>query len=649
MAREYSNVEMDNKIEVKKNNKNDTKTSLNLDYENNKTSPSKRICSYCSISIRQNDPWKLYWDSIILAFAIFNSITIPLVLSFEEINETLYANDFFVVIDLMSNIFFIVDIYFQMNTTYYDSDGEEIFQKSKIRKNYFFSSFPIDLLSSLPIELIFPGNVLRILNVLKIIRVLRLTAIINKMNVDEETKSLLRMAQLIFDLVLVMHIVGSLWHYICKVEQLWIPPLDWVHAGQYPKIYRVYNKEDSYQYMVYLYNAVLFLGGNEMGPRTETEILICTIILVVMAIFNAWLFGDMAVLSEMSGRKMAQFQEQIDIANTAMKQMDLPIKFQKQVQEFLIFTQGTKSEQSQLKKFLDMISPSLAEKVSILIFSKVIQKNRRFKTVFLSKQKQLGDQMGFNVDILEIVSMMISKFKTVLREPEDIVVEQFTDTDDMYLIAKGACEVFIVDEKKNRNRIKNLRPGDYFGEISLIYGCKRTASVNSSKYSTLAMLKKVHYKEILIEFPDLQEQLKQSIFRYKDRMKRFTVSSIQKIGYFQDIGDAALHDIIYNLQVKKYQKGTHLQLPGDNATVLYFLQDGVIEIYTKTENDHEFILEKLFRGSIVNFRTFFMEEGGKVYYRFGRNSICSAITIEKMAEILPRHNVLRNKFMKFKK
>ena len=60
--------------------------------------------------------------------------------------------------------------------------------------------------------------------------------------------------------------------------------------------------------------------------------------------------------------------------------------------------------------------------------------------------------MGFNVDILEIVSMMISKFKTVLREPEDIVVEQFTDTDDMYLIAKGACEVFIVDEKKNRNR-----------------------------------------------------------------------------------------------------------------------------------------------------------------------------------------------------
>ena len=51
----------------------------------------------------------------------------------------------------------------------------------------------------------------------------------------------------------------------------------------------------------------------------------------------------------------------------------------------------------------------------------------------------------------------------------------------------------------------------------------------------------------------------------------------------------------------------------------------------------------------MNYRTFFMEEGGKVYYRFGRNSICSAITIEKMNEILPRHPDLEKKFKAFKK
>jgi len=76
-----------------------------------------------------------------------------------------------------------------MNTTYYDHDGEEIFDKKAIRLHYLFGMFLIDLLSSLPIELFFPGSQLRMINILKIIRIFRLTGIINKMNVDEEKKS----------------------------------------------------------------------------------------------------------------------------------------------------------------------------------------------------------------------------------------------------------------------------------------------------------------------------------------------------------------------------------------------------------------------------------------------------------------------------
>lgn len=186
----------------------------------------------------------------------------------------------------------------------------------------------------------------------------------------------------------------------------------------------------------------------------------------------------------------------------------------------------------------------------------------------------------------------------------------------------------IIDEKKNTQVLTVLRPGDYFGEISLIYGCKRTSKVVSIKYSTLAILRKNLYKEILIEFPELQSELKKTIFSYNDRMKRFIKASIQRVPYFQNIGNDALHDIIYNLKGQKFQSGDLLQEPGDNATSLFFLQDGVIEIFTRTENNHEFVLEKLFRGSIINYRTFFMEDDGKVFYRFGRNSICFVMTYD---------------------
>jgi len=103
--------------------------------------------------------------------------------------------------------------------------------------------------------------------------------------------------------MLCMHIVGSTWNAVTKFDEYWIPPLDFVYAGKYPQIYRLYNKSDVYRYIVHFYNAILFLGGNEMGPRSDFEIILCTIILVSMSIFNAWLFGDMAVLAEMSGRK----------------------------------------------------------------------------------------------------------------------------------------------------------------------------------------------------------------------------------------------------------------------------------------------------------------------------------------------------------
>ncbi len=50
---------------------------------------------------------------------------------------------------------------------------------------------------------------------------------------------------------------------------------------------------------------------------------------------------------------------------------------------------------------------------------------------------------------------------------------------------------------------KILRIGAYFGEIALIYGCRRTCTVISRKYSTLAKLPFHDFREILTELPEL--------------------------------------------------------------------------------------------------------------------------------------------------
>ena len=127
---------------------------------------------------------------------------------------------------------------------------------------------------------------------------------------------MLRIFKLVFMLVIVMHLIGCFWHKITMdgdSMDYWIPPLDFVWAGKYDKatnpntIYKLYERDNIQVYFIFLYNAVLFLGGNEMGPRHDTEILVTILTLIFMSIFNAWLFGDMAVQQEMSGRKAALF------------------------------------------------------------------------------------------------------------------------------------------------------------------------------------------------------------------------------------------------------------------------------------------------------------------------------------------------------
>lgn len=72
-----------------------------------------------------------------------------------------------------------------------------------------------------------------------------------------------------------------------------------------------------------------------------------------------------------------------------------------------------------------------------------------------------------------------------------------------------------------------MHPGEFFGEISLVYGCNRTATVQAVKYSTLAVLKKEDYRIILLEFPDLEPEFKKKIYLYNDRMNIFVKKSIQ--------------------------------------------------------------------------------------------------------------------------
>lgn len=60
-----------------------------------------------------------------------------------------------------------------------------------------------------------------------------------------------------------------------------------------------------------------------------------------------------------------------------------------------------------------------------------------------------------------------------------------------------------------------------FGEVALIAQIKRTASVKSKNYCTLAALVDENFYEMCQQFPDIFFKMKQETKKYNDKWKTF--------------------------------------------------------------------------------------------------------------------------------
>ena len=97
------------------------------------------------------------------------------------------------------------------------------------------------------------------------------------------------------------------------------------------------------------------------------------------------------------------------------------------------------------------------------------------------------------------------------------------------------------------------------------------------------------------------------------------------------------HDLIYKLAPKQYETGQILLKEYSNANSLLFVEYGVVEVFFELEGD-EFIVDNLYPGSVINYRSFFMEDLMHVTMRCKENTRIlelSKKTFEHMREENP--------------
>jgi len=165
---------------------------------------------------------------------------------------------------------------------------------------------------------------------------------------------------------------------------------------------------------------------------------------------------------------------------------------------------------------------------------------------------------------------------------ETIIEQGDPNGNDMYVIDEGECDVFVTAGGETKN-VRHLVPGEIFGELALIYGSPRAATVKTSTAMRAWAIDRQTYRRILMENTIKKRQMyeeilnKMQILSSLNHYEKLTVADALEPASFGDsteivkqgdLGDAFY--IIIEGEAKVYQKHTDLVEVGNLKAGDYF-------------------------------------------------------------------------------
>jgi hypothetical protein len=114
---------------------------------------------------------------------------------------------------------------------------------------------------------------------------------------------------------------------------------------------------------------------------------------------------------------------------------------------------------------------------------------------------------GFSRD--ELVAV-IRGLELMIFEPGDIVLTEGDPGDSLFVITEGRVKTFVRDPAQHRQMLmRELKEGDFFGEISILSGKPRSATVTSATHCEMLELDRATLDEITARFPHVRQVLEE--------------------------------------------------------------------------------------------------------------------------------------------
>ena len=244
----------------------------------------------------------------------------------------------------------------------------------------------------------------------------------------------------------------------------------------------------SVRYAIVMYDALLtILGESVDGVYTSSERLFFTTFMLLGAVFNAVLFGQVALAVTSFQRSSLRYQEKMADVYEHMRSLKLPGEVQTRVNHFYDYM-WNRNQCLEVDNFLNELSGTLQAEIRLFQHRELIHNVIFFKSI---KDPAC---------VVKLCLVMKSHFYL----PGDFIVKENEYGDEMFMIASGSCEVLVKGEA-----VRTFSKNDFFGEIALMKSEKvrRTATIRATGYSEIVSLTKDAFLRLMREYPESAQEV----------------------------------------------------------------------------------------------------------------------------------------------
>ncbi|KAM4712506.1 cGMP-dependent protein kinase 2 [Anableps anableps] len=233
---------------------------------------------------------------------------------------------------------------------------------------------------------------------------------------------------------------------------------------------------------------------------------------------------------------------------------------------------GNEAEPEFRKSRAAVMAPEpIPEKLEI---SRNMVKKTGSETNLIVKAIQKNDFLSRLDD--EQIAMMVDLLMSSHYKPGEEVIKEGSEGDSMYIVAAG--ELIVTQSGRD---LRTLNKGDVFGELAILYNCKRTATVKAKTHVHLWCMERQTYRTIITN---------------KSKKKREQLMGFLKTSRtLKDLNNAQLSKIIDSMEEVKFQDKEAIVREGTEGNTFYIILKGEV-LVTKNVNGHQKQIRRMGKG-----------------------------------------------------